>query len=90
LPGSIRAEIERPCSQASNAYFAAALEALDAERVSLDGRETRERHRGATSTMKTFALRTGKFRPDDVELRRCSPTDRLVDRQLPDWLENNS
>src|SRR5438270_3587365 len=78
----------------SNAYFAAALEALDAEPgltwMVGDALETdivgAHKH-----GMKTLLVRTGKFRPDDVERSQVQP-DGIVSSiaQLPDWLEQNS
>jgi ribonucleotide monophosphatase NagD (HAD superfamily) len=40
--------------------------------------------------MRTVLVRTGKFRPDDVERSRVQP-DGIVSSiaQLPDWLERN-
>jgi ribonucleotide monophosphatase NagD (HAD superfamily) len=40
--------------------------------------------------MKTLLVRTGKFRPDDVEASTVVP-DGIVSSiaQLPDWLERN-
>jgi HAD superfamily hydrolase (TIGR01458 family) len=77
----------------SAAYFTAALEALDAEAEMTwmvgDDLETdclgAHRH-----GMKTILVRTGKFRPDEVERSRVQP-DAIVSSiaQLPDWLEAN-
>jgi HAD superfamily hydrolase (TIGR01458 family) len=78
----------------SNAYFAAALEALDAEPGltwmvgdDLEGDIVGAHNHG----MKTILVRTGKFRPDDVERSPIQP-DGIVSSiaQLPQWLENNS
>lgn len=78
----------------SNAYFAAALEALDAEPGltwmvgdDLEGDIVGAHKHG----MKTILVRTGKFRPDDVERSTVQP-DGIVSSiaQLPDWLEQNS
>jgi HAD superfamily hydrolase (TIGR01458 family) len=78
----------------SNAYFAAALEALDAEPGltwmvgdDLEGDIVGAHNHG----MKTILVRTGKFRPDDVERSQIQP-DGIVSSiaQLPQWLENNS
>ncbi|MFL5953570.1 MAG: TIGR01458 family HAD-type hydrolase [Gaiellaceae bacterium] len=78
----------------SNAYFAAALEALDAEAGltwmvgdDLEGDIVGAHNHG----MKTILVRTGKFRPDDVERSPIQP-DGIVSSiaQLPQWLENNS
>jgi HAD superfamily hydrolase (TIGR01458 family) len=77
----------------SAAYFAAALEALDAE-VDLTwmiGDDLESDCLGAHRYgMKTILVRTGKFRPDDVERSRVQP-DAIVSSiaQLPDWLEAN-
>jgi HAD superfamily hydrolase (TIGR01458 family) len=78
----------------SNAYFAAALEALDAEAGltwmigdDLEGDIVGAHKHG----MKTLLVRTGKFRPDDVERSSIQP-DGIVSSiaQVPDWLEHNS
>jgi HAD superfamily hydrolase (TIGR01458 family) len=78
----------------SNAYFAAALEALDAEAGltwmvgdDLEGDIVGAHKHG----MKTLLVRTGKFRPDEVERSSVQP-DGIVSSiaQLPDWLESNS
>jgi HAD superfamily hydrolase (TIGR01458 family) len=77
----------------SSAYFAAALEALDAEPGltwmigdDLDGDIVGAHMHG----MKTILVRTGKFRPDEVERSRVQP-DGIVSSiaQVPDWLEQN-
>jgi HAD superfamily hydrolase (TIGR01458 family) len=77
----------------SAAYFAAALEALDAEADmtwmvgdDLDGDVVGAHKHG----MKTVLVRTGKFRPDEVERSQVQP-DAIVSSiaQLPDWLEAN-
>ena len=68
----------------STAYFAAALEALDAEAGltwmvgdDLEGDIVGAHKHG----MKTILVRTGKFRPDEVERsQRAAGRDRLVDR----------
>jgi HAD superfamily hydrolase (TIGR01458 family) len=78
----------------SNAYFAAALEALDAEAglAWMVGDDLENDIVGAHKHgMKTLLVRTGKFRPDDVERSQVQP-DGIVSSiaQLPDWLENNS
>jgi HAD superfamily hydrolase (TIGR01458 family) len=78
----------------SNAYFAAALEALDAEPglTWMVGDDLENDIHGAhRHGMKTVLVRTGKFRPDDVERSRVQP-DGIVSSiaQLPDWLESNS
>ena len=78
----------------SSAYFAAALDgARRRARADLDGRR---RHRGrhprrrSNHGLRTVLVRTGKFRPDDVERSRIQP-DGIVSSiaQLPDWLERN-
>jgi HAD superfamily hydrolase (TIGR01458 family) len=78
----------------SNAYFAAALAALDAEAAltwmvgdDIEGDVVGAHKHG----MKTVLVRTGKFRPDDVERSQVQP-DGIVSSiaQLPDWLEQNS
>ena len=77
----------------STAYFAAALEALDAEPGltwmvgdDLEGDIVGAHRHG----MQTMLVRTGKFRPDEVERSRVQP-DGIVSSiaQLPDWLEQN-
>jgi HAD superfamily hydrolase (TIGR01458 family) len=78
----------------SNAYFAAALEALDAEAglTWMVGDDLENDIVGAHKHgMKTLLVRTGKFRPDDVERSQVQP-DGIVSSiaQLPDWLETNS
>jgi len=75
----------------SSAYFAAALEALDAEANitwmigdDLEGDCVGAHKHG----MRTVLVRTGKFRPDEVERSRIQP-DGIISSiaQLPDWLE---
>ena len=78
----------------SSAYFIAALEALDAEPelTWMVGDDLENDIVGAHKHgMKTLLVRTGKFRPDDVERSSVQP-DGIVSSiaQLPDWLENNS
>jgi HAD superfamily hydrolase (TIGR01458 family) len=78
----------------SNAYFAAALEALDAEAglTWMVGDDLETDIVGAHKHgMKTLLVRTGKFRPDEVERSQVQP-DGIVSSiaQLPDWLESNS
>jgi HAD superfamily hydrolase (TIGR01458 family) len=77
----------------SPAYFAAALEALDADPEltwivgdDLEGDVAGGRAMG----LHTVLVRTGKFRPDDLDHTRISP-DGIVSSiaQLPDWLEEN-
>lgn len=77
----------------SPAYFTAALDALEAEAGltwmvgdDLEGDVVGAHRHG----MKTILVRTGKFRPDDVERSRVQP-DGIVSSiaQLPDWLEAN-
>jgi HAD superfamily hydrolase (TIGR01458 family) len=74
-------------------YFAAALEALDADAElawmvgdDLDGDVVGAQRHG----MRTVLVRTGKFRPDDLEHTGVVP-DGIVSSiaQLPDWLEQN-
>jgi HAD superfamily hydrolase (TIGR01458 family) len=77
----------------SAAYFAAALEALDAEAelTWMVGDDLESDCVGAHKHgMKTILVRTGKFRPDDVERSRVQP-DAIISSiaQLPDWLEAN-
>jgi ribonucleotide monophosphatase NagD (HAD superfamily) len=45
---------------------------------------------GQAAGLRTVLVRTGKFRPDDLEHNRVSP-DGIVSSiaQLPDWLEEN-
>jgi HAD superfamily hydrolase (TIGR01458 family) len=78
----------------SAAYFSAALEALDAEAEMtwMVGDDLENDCLGAhRHGIKTILVRTGKFRPDDVERSRVQP-DAIVSSiaQLPDWLEANS
>ena len=77
----------------SSAYFAAALEALDADPSltwmvgdDIEGDIVGAHNHG----LRTVLVRTGKFRPDDVERSRVQP-DGIVSSiaQLPDWLEQN-
>jgi HAD superfamily hydrolase (TIGR01458 family) len=77
----------------STAYFAAALGALDAEPGltwmvgdDLDGDCVGAQRHG----MRTVLVRTGKFRPDDVERSPVQP-DGIISSiaQLPVWLERN-
>ena len=78
----------------SNAYFAAALDALNAEAglTWMVGDDLETDIVGAHKHgMKTLLVRTGKFRPDDVDRSPVQP-DGIVSSiaQLPDWLESNS
>ena len=77
----------------SNAYFAAALDALDAEAglTWMVGDDLENDIVGAHKHgMKTLLVRTGKFRPDEVERSQIQP-DGIISSiaQLPDWLESN-
>jgi HAD superfamily hydrolase (TIGR01458 family) len=78
----------------SPAYFGAALEAIDADAEltwmvgdDLEGDVVGAQKHG----MKTVLVRTGKFRPDELESSTVMP-DGIVSSiaQLPDWLERNS
>jgi HAD superfamily hydrolase (TIGR01458 family) len=74
-------------------YFAAALDALDAdpELTWMVGDDLEGDVAGAQAAgMRTVLVRTGKFRPDDLEHARLSP-DGIVSSiaQLPDWLDDN-
>jgi HAD superfamily hydrolase (TIGR01458 family) len=76
----------------STAYFAAAMEALDAEpQVTwMVGDDLEGDCLGASKNgMRTILVRTGKFRPDEVERSQVQP-DGIISSiaQLPDWLEN--
>jgi HAD superfamily hydrolase (TIGR01458 family) len=74
-------------------YFAAALEAIDAdpELAWMVGDDVEGDIRGAQRHgMKTVLVRTGKFRPDEVEQSGVLPDGILSSvAQLPDWLESN-
>ena len=77
----------------SSAYFETALEALDAEPslTWMVGDDIEGDILGAHNHgLRTVLVRTGKFRPDDVERSRVQP-DGIVSSiaQLPDWLEQN-
>jgi HAD superfamily hydrolase (TIGR01458 family) len=77
----------------STAYFAAALEALDAEPglAWMVGDDLEGDCIGAQKHgMRTILVRTGKFRPDEVERSGVQP-DGIISSiaQLPDWLERN-
>jgi HAD superfamily hydrolase (TIGR01458 family) len=74
-------------------YFATALEAIDGdpELTWMVGDDLEGDIAGAQlAGMKTVLVRTGKFRPDDLEHTSISP-DGIVSSiaQLPDWLEAN-
>jgi len=74
-------------------YFGAALEAIDAdpELAWMVGDDLEGDVAGAqVQGMKTVLVRTGKFRPDELE-RSTSMPDGIVSSiaQLPDWLERN-
>ncbi len=75
----------------SPAFFAAALEALDAEpRLAwMVGDDVEEDVGGAQRHgMRTVLVRTGKFRPDQVEASGLEPDAILSSvAVLPDWLE---
>jgi len=76
----------------SAAFFEAALTALDAdaEMTWMVGDDLYADVAGAQQFgLKTVLVRTGKFRPDEVEGSRIFP-DAIVNSiaQLPDWLEN--
>ncbi len=77
----------------STAYFEAALAALDAEPglTWMVGDDLEGDCIGAANHgMRTILVRTGKFRPDDLEASTSQP-DAIVSSiaQLPDWLEAN-
>jgi HAD superfamily hydrolase (TIGR01458 family) len=74
-------------------YFAAALEALDAEPglTWMVGDDFEgDCIGGQKHGMRTVLVRTGKFRPDDVERSSAQP-DGIISSiaQLPEWLEQN-
>jgi HAD superfamily hydrolase (TIGR01458 family) len=78
----------------SAAYFGAALEALDADAglTWMVGDDLESDIVGAHKHgMKTLLVRTGKFRPDEVDRSPVHP-DGIVSSiaQLPEWLEQNS
>src|SRR5579885_158580 len=77
----------------SHEYFAAALEALDAdpELAWMVGDDVEGDIRGAQRHgMRTVLVRTGKFRPDEVESSGVVADGILSSiAQLPDWLEAN-
>jgi HAD superfamily hydrolase (TIGR01458 family) len=77
----------------SAAYFGAALDAIDADPElawmigdDLEGDVVGAQRHG----MRTVLVRTGKFRPDEVERSGVMP-DAIISSlaQLPDWLERN-
>jgi HAD superfamily hydrolase (TIGR01458 family) len=77
----------------SPAYFAAACEALDAdpEMTWMVGDDLESDIGGAHAVgMRTVLVRTGKFRPDQVEASRIAP-DGIISSigNLPDWLERH-
>jgi len=77
----------------SPSYFTAAIEALDAdaERTWMVGDDLESDIAGAHAMhINTVLVRTGKFRPDTVEVSRVQP-DGIVSSigQLPDWLEEH-
>ena len=77
----------------SHEYFAAALEAIDAdaELAWLVSDDVEGDIRGAQRHgMRTVLVRTGKFRPDELEDAAVLP-DAIVSSiaQLPEWLEQN-
>jgi len=77
----------------SPAYFHAALEALDAhaELTWMIGDDLEGDIVGAHSNgINTILVRTGKFRPDEVERSRLQP-DGIVSSiaQVPDWLDSH-
>jgi HAD superfamily hydrolase (TIGR01458 family) len=77
----------------SAAYFKAALDALgaDAELTWMIGDDLEgDIVGGHNHGLKTILVRTGKFRPDEVERSRVQP-DAIVSSiaQVPDWLEAN-
>ncbi|HEV8687184.1 MAG TPA: TIGR01458 family HAD-type hydrolase [Gaiellaceae bacterium] len=75
----------------SPAYFLAALEAIDAdpELTWMVGDDVEADVKGAQRHgMKTALVRTGKFRPDEVELSGVTPDAILSSvADLPDWLD---
>jgi HAD superfamily hydrolase (TIGR01458 family) len=78
----------------SPAYFSAAIEALDADpdMTWIVGDDLEGDIAGGHALgMRTVLVRTGKFRPDELDHTSISP-DGIVSSiaQLPDWLEENS
>lgn len=77
----------------SHAYFDAACHALDAEPAMtwMVGDDLESDVVGAQGVgMRTVLVRTGKFRPDELEASRTKP-DGIVSSiaQLPDWIEEH-
>jgi len=77
----------------SSSYFTAACEALDAdpELTWMVGDDLESDIAGAQAmNMRTVLVRTGKFRPDEVETSRVRP-DAIVSSigALPEWLEGH-
>jgi HAD superfamily hydrolase (TIGR01458 family) len=77
----------------SRQYFEAALQALDAEAgmTWMVGDDIEADIAGAQGHgLKTVLVRTGKFRPDEVEASRTRP-DGIISSiaQLPEWLEEH-
>jgi HAD superfamily hydrolase (TIGR01458 family) len=74
-------------------YFATALEAIDAdpELTWMVGDDLEDDIAGAQAAgMRTVLVRTGKFRPDDLDHTRVTPDGILSSiAHLPDWLEAN-
>ncbi len=74
-------------------YFATAIEALDAdpELAWMVGDDLEGDIAGAQAAgMRTVLVRTGKFRPDDLDHSSTVPDGILSSiAQLPDWLEEN-
>ena len=74
-------------------YFATAVEALDAdpELAWMVGDDVEGDIGGAQAAgLRTVLVRTGKFRPDDLDHTSISPDGILSSiAQLPDWLEEN-
>jgi HAD superfamily hydrolase (TIGR01458 family) len=78
----------------SPAYFGAAIEALDADpgMTWIVGDDLEGDVAGGQAVgLRTVLVRTGKFRPDELDHTNVSP-DGIVSSiaQLPDWLEENS
>ena len=77
----------------SAAYYAAALDALDAEPelTWMVGDDLEADVRGAQAFgMRTALVRTGKFRPEVLETSNVVPDVVLSSvAQLPDWLERS-